>query len=240
MKQYQLIKIRNHFPDNSLRDVKEISRQELKKLSGIIKKDASIAIGVGSRGICNLQSVVREVVDFIKSQGAQPFIVPAMGSHGGATAEGQEEILAGYGITENKVGAPIRSSMKTVEISGKEGLHRVYMDKLVYESDGVILINKIKPHTDFHATYESGLVKMSVIGLGKESGAKAIHHYGVHGLTDLIQESARHVFKTGKILAGVAIIENAYDQTMLIKAIPGAEIMQEELTLLNIAQGQSS
>ena len=236
MNQFQLVKIKKHFPDNSLKDVRNVTRQELQKLSGIIKKDTSIAIGVGSRGISNLELIVKEVVDFVRSHEAHPFIVPAMGSHGGATAEGQREVLASYGITEQNMGAPIQSSMKTVNIAEGKGSRPVYMDKLVYNSDGVILINKIKPHTDFHSKYESGLVKMSVIGLGKESGAKAIHHFGVHGLSELIPETAKTVFNSGLILAGVALVENAYDKTMYVKAIPGAEIMKEELKLLDIAR----
>lgn len=236
MEEYKLIKIRNRFPDNSLDNVGKVCQQELTKLAGIIKKDASIAIGVGSRGIHNLEIVVREVVDFVKSQGAHPFIIPVMGSHGGATAEGQEEVLAGYGITKETMGAPVRSSMEAVELPNPERTHKIYMDKNAYESDGIILINKIKPHTDFHSTYESGLVKMAVIGLGKELGAEAIHYFGIHGLTNLIPQSAKQIFGTNKILAGIGIIENAYDKTMLIRAIPGREIMSEELKLIEIAR----
>jgi len=236
MKKYQLTKVRNHFPDNSLKDVKKVCRQELVKLAGLIKKDASIAIGVGSRGIDNLEVVVREAVNFVKGQGAFPFIIPTMGSHGGATAKGQKEVLAGYGITENTMGAPVRSSMETVEITDGTGSNRIFMDKFTYESDGVILINKIKPHTDFHSTYESGLVKMAVIGLGKERGAEAIHNFGVWGLTNLIPQTAKVIFETGKILAGIALIENAYDKTMLVQAIPGNKIMSEEIKLIDIAR----
>ncbi len=236
MKEYQLTKVRNRFPDNSLKDVKKVCQQELEKIAGLIKKDASIAIGVGSRGIDNLEVVVREVVDFVKKQGAFPFIIPAMGSHGGATAKGQEEVLAGYGITEKTVGAPVRSSMETVELPGREAANRIFLDKFAYESDGVILINKIKPHTDFHSTYESGLVKMTVIGLGKERGAEAIHNFGVFGLTDLIPQTAKIIFSTGKILAGIGLIENAYDKTMKVLAISGNEIMKEEVKLIDIAR----
>jgi hypothetical protein len=236
MKDIRLTKIRNHFPETSLKDVGGAVRESLAGLSGIIKKGNSIAVAVGSRGIDNLEIVVREVLDFVKQQGGQPFIVPAMGSHGGATADGQAEVLAGYGITERSVGVPVRSSMEAVELPQGELNHRIYMDKNAYESDGVILINKIKPHTDFHATYESGLVKMSVIGLGKEAGAEAIHHFGVHGLTQLIPASAKQIFDTKKILAGVALIENAYDKTMMVNALRGQDILSEEPKLLDIAR----
>lgn len=235
MKEYRLIKIKNHFPDNTLKDVKGVCRQEMRKCAGIIKKDMSVAIGVGSRGIDNLENIVREVIGFIQAQGAHPFIIPAMGSHGGATSEGQQEILTGYGITEKNLEVPVRSSMEVVEISGSR-IHPVFMDKLAFQSDGVILINKIKPHTDFHGTYESGLVKMAVVGLGKEHGAQAIHKYGVHGLVNLIQEFAKIIFASGKILAGIAIVENAYDRTMIVKAVSGDKIMQEEADLIHTAR----
>jgi len=236
MKEYRLTKVRNHFPDNSLKDVKTVCKKELVKLSGIIKKDSSIAIGVGSRGIHNLGVVVKEVVDFVKEQGAHPFIIPAMGSHGGATSEGQLEVLIGYDITEKTMGAPIRSSMEVVELTGKNSTDHIYMDKNAFHSDGIILINKIKPHTDFHATYESGLVKMAVIGLGKEKGAEAIHYFGVRGLTDLIPQVANVIFNSGKILAGIALVENGYDKTMKVQAIPGNSVMKEEVGLLDLAR----
>jgi len=172
MEGLNLTRVKNHFPDNSLTDLRGAIRNELNQVSGVIKKGSFIAIAVGSRGIDNLQLAVKEVVDFILQQGAHPFIIPAMGSHGGATAEGQAEVLAGYGITEQSMGIPIRSSMDVVELPGGDLSHAIYMDRNAYGSDGVFLINKIKPHTDFHASYESGLVKMSVIGLGKEREQK--------------------------------------------------------------------
>ena len=236
MKDYKLTKIRRHFPDNSLKDIKKTCREELLKFKGIIKEKSTIAIGVGSRGVDNIQLITREVVDFVKSQNASPIIIPAMGSHGGATAEGQIEILNSYGITESNMGAPIRSSMEVVELPNKGVPSPAYMDKNAFNSDGVILINKVKPHTDFHSTYESGLVKMSVIGLGKELGAASIHHYGVYGLTDLIPQVAKVIFDTGKILGGIALIENANDKTMLIQAIEGEKIMSLEPNLLDISR----
>lgn len=235
MQNFKLTKIKNNFVDNSLQDVTKTILSELNGIKNIIKKGDSIAIAIGSRGIDNLELTVREAVDFVRRQGGEPFIIPAMGSHGGATAEGQAEVLAGYGITEQSIGAPVRSSMEVVELPHGELKHRIFMDKIAYNSDGVILINKIKPHTDFHSTYESGLVKMAVIGLGKEHGAKAIHNRGVHGLTQLMPASAIRIFATQKILAGIALIENAYDKTMKIRAIPGNKIMSKEPELLKIA-----
>lgn len=236
MNHYSLTKIRNHFPDNSLSDVRGAVKKTLEELRGKIKAGSSIAIATGSRGIDNLVIVMKEVVDFVKDQGGNPFIVPAMGSHGGATDEGQEEVLAGYGITESAVGAPVKSSMEVVELPHHRLEHRIYMDKNAYESDGIILINKIKPHTDFHSTYESGLVKMAVIGLGKEMGAETIHYFGVYGLTELIPATAKIIFAANKIIAGVALIENARDKTMMVKAMSGADIMDEEPKLLELAR----
>jgi len=235
MEVFALNKIKNHFPDNSLPDVKGSLQKELLHLRGAIKIGSRIAIAVGSRGIDNLFPVVQEVVSFVQQLGASPFIVPAMGSHGGATAEGQAEVLASYGITENALGVPVVSSMETVEIPGNSS-HQIFMDKNAYEADGIILINKIKPHTDFHATYESGLVKMAVIGLGKERGAEAIHHHGVFGLTQLISKSAKVIFATNKIIGGVALIENAFDKTMMVKVLHGSDIMNREPELLAIAK----
>ena len=145
MRHLNLTKIKNHFTDNSLTDVKGTIQKELTGLSGIIKGGASIAVAVGSRGIDNLELTVRQVIEFVRQQGGQPFIVPAMGSHGGANGEGQSEVLAGYGITAQSMGVPIRSSMEVTELAKGNLDHRIFMDKNAFGSDGVILINKIKP-----------------------------------------------------------------------------------------------
>jgi hypothetical protein len=159
-----------------------------------------------------------------------------MGSHGGATAEGQSGLLEEYGITEKTIGVPVRSTMEVVYLDQGASGCPVYMDKLAYESDGIILINRIKPHTDFHAKYESGLVKMAVIGLGKEKQASAVHGFGVFGLTTLIPELAKIIFSTGKILGGIALVEDAHDETMLVKALKTGEILEEEPGLLETAR----
>lgn len=208
--------------------------------SGItIKKDQSIAIGVGSRGIANLAEIVSSAVEWVNQCGGRPFIVPAMGSHGGATAEGQVKVLQSYGISEASVGCPIISSMDTVVIPNDDpGLKpAIFMDRHAWESDGVIVINRIKPHTDFHGDYESGLMKMSVIGLGKESQAKEMHQFGVHGLKVLTPMAAKHILNTGKIIGGIGIVENAYDETAHIEAIPGHHIPHREQELLKMARG---
>jgi len=236
MMDYQLTKIKQRFRTNSLPDVKAELSSELGKIGSLIEPGARIAVAAGSRGVQNLELVVKELVDFIRENHAEPFVVPAMGSHGGATAAGQAEILAGYGISEKSVGAPVRSSMEVIELPRGDCPNRIFMDKYAYDSDGVILINRIKPHTDYHGTYESGLVKMAVIGLGKEKQASAIHRYGIYGLSKLIPKTAHQIFSTGKILGGIALVENAYDDTMLVKVLKGKDIFQQERVLLELAR----
>jgi hypothetical protein len=232
----QLTKIRQRFERPLLPDVPSALAQELDKVKPAIVPGAKLAVAVGSRGIAGIADVVKTTVEVVQGWGAVPFIVPAMGSHGGATAQGQVEVLASYGITEASVGAPIRSSMDTVELTAGDDLNRVYMDRYAYESDGIILINRIKPHTDFHGSYESGLVKMSVIGLGKHAQALEMHSFGVHGLRDLVPSTAARILATGKVLFGLAIVENSYDETMLLRALKAGEIMAEEPRLLEIAR----
>ncbi len=236
MTNFQLTKIRQHFSDNSMHDVKKEVRRELLRFDQQIKAGKNIAISVASRGIDNLELIVKETVSFVKEKGAIPFIIPAMGSHGGATVEGQLAILTDYGITEDKIGVPVRATMEVVEIKNEENPNRLFMDKMAYASDGVLMINKIKPHTDFRGKYESGLAKMSVIGLGNEKGANAIHKFGVYGLSHMLQGSAKNIISTGKILGGIAIVENASDRTMLIRALLANEIIDKEPELLDLAK----
>jgi hypothetical protein len=232
----KLTKIRQLLERPVLTDIQSALRDELERMGPLIMPSAQIAIAVGSRGIANSVEIVSATVEFVKARGATPFIIPAMGSHGGATAEGQTDVLRGYGITEGSVGAPIRSSMDVVELTQDGDPNRVFMDRIAHESDGVILVNRVKPHTDYHGPYESGMAKMSVIGLGKHRQALEIHSFGVFGLRELIPPTAQRVLATGKILFGVAIVENAYDETMLIKGLKAGEIMQEETRLLDIAK----
>lgn len=236
MQDYNLTKIKQYFRNNSLVNLRAEIRKELHEFQNLIKPETKIAIAVGSRGIRNLDLVVKEVAGFIRENNAQPFIIPAMGSHGGASAGGQAGILGSYGISEKATGIPVRSSMEVVEVPGGDQQYPVYMDKIAFESEGIILINRIKPHTDFHGKYESGLVKMAVIGLGKEKQASAIHSYGVYGLSVLIPLIAKQVFSTGRILGGVALVENAYDETMMVKALRSDDILEKEPALLEIAR----
>lgn len=209
--------------------------EQLSKLGDPIRRGAHIAIAAGSRGIDNLALVVKEVSEYIKARGAQPFVVPAMGSHGGATAEGQAEILTLYGISETKVGAPVRSAMDVVELPRGDLPFRIFMDRHVHQSDGAILVNRIKPHTDFHGKYESGLMKMALIGLGKLEGARAVHDFGIDGLRELIAPGAVQVLASGKILGGIGLVENAFHQTLRLEVLKADEIAREEPNLLDLA-----
>ncbi len=232
----QLIKIRRRLPHNALANPEASLREQLGRLAGAVPEGGSIAIAVGSRGIADLRLIIRTVSDFVRGQGGRPFVVPAMGSHGGATAEGQREVLAAYGITEETVNAPVHSSMEVVELQRAGPEVRLFMDKAAFESDGVILVNRVKPHTDFHGEYESGLVKMCVIGLGKHDGALEVHRHGVRGLRDLIAHAAKEILETGKILGGIALVENAREETLAIRALRSDEIMSEEPALLELAR----
>ncbi|TVQ38140.1 MAG: DUF362 domain-containing protein [Spirochaetaceae bacterium] len=229
-------KIRRVFDSNRLDDIPATVRAELQTAGIGFKKGERIAIGCGSRGIANLPLIVATLVEQVRAAGAEPFIVPVMGSHGGATAEGQQQVLADYGIDEAGVGAPVRSSMETVELPSEGLPHALYMDRLAYESDGVVLVNRVKPHTDFHAEIESGIMKMLIIGLGKHDQADAMHRFGVRGLKELLVPAARRIIETGKIRAGIALVENAYDQTMIIRALGPESIEAEEMKLLDLAR----
>jgi hypothetical protein len=192
----------------------------------------SVALTAGSRGIARMDEVLRILVANLKELEAEPFIVPAMGSHGGATAEGQVEILESLGITEELCGAPIRSSMEVVELGKTERGVPFYMDRIASEADGVVLVNRIKAHTDFRSNIESGLMKMASIGLGKHEQALALHGYGVEGIRDFMVEVGDSVLESGHILFGVATVENAYDEPAILEAIPADEIRGREAELL--------
>lgn len=195
-----------------------------------------IAIAVGSRGISHLPLIVRAVVDYLKSRDVQCFIVPAMGSHGGASAEGQREVLTSLGVTEASIGVPIRSSMQVIELPRGLLEFPVYQDQIAHKADGIIVINRIKAHTDFMGEIESGLAKMCVIGLGKHKQALTMHRFGVKGLRDYIPVAAEQILQTSKILLGIGLVENAYDETMRIEAIRPEAILREEKELLKLSR----
>lgn len=232
----RLIKVRQFFNREHIEDIESKVREEILNSGTRIKPDSEIAVAVGSRGIRNIHRIVKSTVDTIKELGGKPFIVPAMGSHGGATAEGQKKLLEGYGITEEYIGAPIKSSMEVVELPSYGLENKVYIDKFAYSADGTIIINRIKPHTDFHGEIESGLLKMCVIGLGKHKQAIEIHRFGTYGLKYLIPPTAKRIIEYGNIILGIGIVENAYDETMIISAVKAEDFETEDKRLLDIAR----
>lgn len=219
---------RSHIPTDKLAETvaHELDREEI---GGKIKPGQKIAITCGSRGINHHALMAKAIVDFVKSKGAEPYIVASMGSHGGATAQGQLQILTDYGITEENMGCPVKSSMETVQI-GVSGVRKqpVYIDKYASEADGIILFNRVKPHTSFRGRYESGLMKMMAIGLGKQHGAETIHHQSPAIMHELVEEYGLTILQNAPILGGIAVIENAYDETYLCKGLSAEEIVTEE------------
>src|SRR3954447_6167341 len=214
------------FPNRAIANIPDHIRQELSSsnIARRVPKGARIAIGVGSRGISNIGTIVKSVVEFWKAQGAQPFLFPAMGSHGAATAEGQADVLAHYGIHEATMGVPVISALDVVSL-GKtpEGIE-AFMDKNALESDGVFLIGRVKWHTDFAGAIESGLFKMMAIGLGKFAGARQYHTFAYKlGLEQVIRSVGSKVLASGKVVGGLAILEGAHHETAGLVAVSSAQ-----------------
>ncbi len=227
----RLLLVRQNFPDRRLSDLAgEVERQlATSGLAGRLKRGSRLAIGVGSRGIRNLSTIVGSVVRYWKQQGIEPFLFPAMGSHGGATAEGQADVLTHYGITEAAMGCPIISQLEVVSLGKTSDGIEAFMDRKAWEADAVLLVNRVKWHTDFSGAIESGLFKMMAIGLGKLAGAQRYHAYGHRlGLEYVIRTVGRQTLASGKILGGVAILEGAYHETAKIDVVPAAAMERRE------------
>jgi len=231
-----------YFPNRAIRNIPGHIRREIagSGISSRVPKGARLAIGVGSRGISNIATIVKSVVEFWKEQGAQPFIFPAMGSHGAATAEGQADVLAHYGIHEATIGAPVVSSLDVVSL-GKtpEGIE-AFCDKNAYEADGIFLVGRVKWHTDFSGALESGLFKMMAIGLGKFAGARQYHTFAYKlGLEQVIRSVGSKVVDTGKVLGGLAVQEGAHHETAGLIAVDFSKgsadvIAREEAILVEV------
>lgn len=233
-----MVPVRQRFDDTHIEDVASAVGQACDE-GGVrerIVPGTRVAIGVGSRGIANLPLLVKAVVEIVKAAGAHPFIVPAMGSHGGATAEGQQAMLEHLGVTESHVGAPILSTMEVVERGRSASGLPLYVDKFAADADGIILINRIKPHTSFRGVVESGLQKMMVIGLGKQKGADATHALGFGYMSSRLVELSRVFMARLPFLFGLGVVENAYDKTAKIAAILPERLQEEEPRLLNQAR----
>jgi hypothetical protein len=235
----RLIPVRQHFPDHRIPDVRDAVQRQLREsgFSSRLQPASRVALGVGSRGIANIATIVRAVVDYWKSEGMRPFIFPAMGSHGAATAEGQADVLAHYGIHEATMGCPILSALDVVSLGKTADGIEAFMDRNAYDSDGVMMIGRVKWHTDFAGKIESGLFKMMAIGLGKFAGAQRYHTHAYKlGLEHMIRSVGRQVLKSGKILGGLAILEDANHHTGQVTAVPVEEMERKEEELLALVK----
>ncbi len=235
----QIFRVRQRFEGPTLEDVPgEVGRQLARlDLSSAVRPGQSVAITAGSRGIAHLAEILRAVVGHLRSLGLKPFIVPAMGSHGGGTADGQREVVESYGVTESFVGCPIRSSMETVVVCQTAEGFPVHFDRLAYEADHVVVVNRVKPHTRFVGPIESGLMKMLLIGLGKRNGAEVYHRaIDDYSFAQIIRSVVGEVFAKCHILAGLAIVENARDETVRIEAVRPGDFERREAELLVLAK----
>lgn len=230
--------VRQTAPQPSIADVAAATRKAWlgSTLAKRIKPGMRIAVGCGSRGIRNYLTITKATVEALKELGAKPFAVAAMGSHGGATAAGQRDLLASYGITERNLGVPVVTDMDAVSVGVNSWGEQVWWDKNALAADGVVLVNRVKAHTDFRGRYESGLVKMMVIGLGKQRGADQIHSWGVRGLKEMLIETAKVLLEKTPFLGGLAVLENANEETARLEVLDRDEVMDREPPLLDEAK----
>ena len=230
----KMMRIRQKMDATKVPDVAAKVREELARINiaSFIKPGQTVALTSGSRGVANVGKITKTVVDELKGIGAKPFIVPTMGSHGGATAEGQKAVLSYYGITEETMGCPLKASMEVVPLGETAEGIPLYLDKYASEADHIGVIARIKPHTDFSGEIESGWYKMMAIGLGKHKGAQYYHQAAVqHGFSHLFVAVGRELLKRTKISFGVGMVENGYDQTAIIEAVRAAEMEATERRL---------
>jgi hypothetical protein len=220
----RLIPVKREIDAPQERDPAAAAQAQLGPIRDQITPGMSVAITAGSRGIHDIAVVIKAAGEWLRAAGAEPFIVPAMGSHGGATAEGQRGVLKHLGITEESMGMPIRATMDTIELGRCPDGPMVHLDANAAGADAILVVNRIKAHTDFHGEVESGLAKICAIGLGKHKGAAGIHAYGSAGLARWVPEVARRIIATGKILGGLAIIENAYEHTARVAFVDADNI----------------
>lgn len=232
----EMVTIHEAYDDQQIIDVAGHIKAEMEKLPNHEQfAGKSICLTVGSRGIPSLDIMVRTMCDTLKEWGAKPFIIPAMGSHGGGTAEGQLEMLAGYNITEESMGVPIRATMEVVQYGEVKGVP-LYCDKYAYESDGIVVFNKVKPHTDFRGPHESGLLKMIAIGLAKHKGAATFHSFGFPSFTYLIPPVGQIFLDNCPVAFGVGVVQNAFDDICNIEVCTPDKLIETDAKLLEIAK----
>lgn len=230
----KMYRILQTFDKDKLKNIPEMIAQEFQAihLDQQIKPGMKIGITVGSRGIDNLQLIIKTVIEEVKKRKGRPFILPAMGSHGNANIEGQKQVLRSYGITEESMGVPIRATMDVVELGKLKNGVPVYFDQYAFQTDGIIVVNRVKVHTVFKAKIESGLHKMLAVGLGNHQGATSIHCLGPKYIPDNVVNAAKIIFKKAPILCGLGILENACDEVKkIVAALPG-DFMKVEQELL--------
>ena len=235
----RMIAVRQKFPVSQPLDIPAAVRHEFKAQNVLsrLTPGAQIAVAVGSRGITKIKDIVAAVLDELKDAGAKPFIIPAMGSHGGATPEGQIGVLESYGITEHSMGVPIRASMEVERLGTSADGVEVFCSVEALRSDGIVIVNRVKPHTDFSGTHGSGVMKMIVIGLGKRTGAATCHGAAARlGFERVIRGVARVTLRRAPILCGVAIVENQFHDTARIAVLNPGEIETREKELLEEAR----
>jgi hypothetical protein len=235
-----MIKIRQKFDATKLENPIEVLRQELQKPGAVdrILPGQSVAVAVGSRGIAHIGEITKATIDAIRDAGAYPFIVPCMGSHGGATADGQTEVLSHFGITEALMGVPICSSMEVIELAKLPNGLPIYVDRIASEADAIVVINRVKPHTAFRGIVESGILKMIAIGLGKQKGAEACHQLGFKYMAENVPATAKVMIGLLPIVFGVALVENAYDETCRVEVLPIEIVETREPELLEEAKAR--
>lgn len=235
----KMYRVRQQFDETCLTDIAGTVRAEMAtpSIRSLVKPGMRVAVGVGSRGIRNLYTIVEATIASLREMGAQPFIVSAMGSHGGGTEAGQREVLAGYGITEEKLGVPVVTTVDTVSLGACANGRPVWFDRAAYEADLIVPINRVKLHTDFVGPLQSGLCKMLVIGLGNHKGCSAVHEESPEVFASAIEETARLILQKAPVGFGIAILENAYDKTCAIEAVPAEGMIEREKELVQIAKG---
>jgi len=227
----QMARVRQLFERHGIDDVAKAITDELARpeIKAKVKPGAKIAVGVGSRGVANIGVAVQALVGTLKAQGAHPFIFPAMGSHAGGTAEAQAALLAGYGVTESTTGAPVRATMDTVTVTELDDGTAIHMDRFAHEADGVVLINRVKPHTSFRGSVESGVIKMMIIGMGKINGATAIHSgHPMEDFGEVLPRAAGALMEHIPFLFGIGMVEDAYDDTAIIEAMSAETLFSRE------------
>src|SRR5699024_8275201 len=224
----KMAKVKQTFDESKLEDVTGTLKTELENIKDRIRPGAKIAIAVGSRGTDKLPEIISTTVEYWQNLGAKPFIVPSMGSHGGATGPGQKAVLAHLGVTEESAGCEIRSSMEVVKLDELENGLPIYMDKYAAEADGIVVINRVKPHTAFRGKVESGIMKMISIGLGKQKGAEACHQLGFKHMAEHVPAMAEIAIDKKPILFAIATVENAFDKVARLEVLKAEEIAEKE------------